>query len=99
MDKKLGLNVVPATAVVELAAPTFYYGRIDRAKARTKERIHSRYPDLGRRFHRIGLPPKVRCFSCADRPRNVVVFMCFATSLSGETAVKQLVADGIWEGN
>lgn len=62
VDKKLGLNVVPTTAVVELAAPTFYYGRIDRAKARTKERIQSRYPDLGRRFHRIGLPPKVSLF-------------------------------------
>ncbi|ETN84483.1 hypothetical protein NECAME_06886 [Necator americanus] len=58
VDKKLGLNIVPTTAIVELAAPTFYYGRLDRAKARTKERIQSRYPDLGRRFHRIGLPPK-----------------------------------------
>ncbi|EYC37241.1 hypothetical protein Y032_0812g2470 [Ancylostoma ceylanicum] len=62
VDKKLGLNIVPTTAVVELAAPTFYYGRLDRAKARTKERIQSRYPDLGRRFHRIGLPPKKGSF-------------------------------------
>ena len=59
VDRKLGLNIVPATDVIELAAPTFYYDRIDRAKARTKERIQSRYPNLGRRFHRIGLPPKV----------------------------------------
>ena len=59
VDRKLGLNVVPTTAIVEMAAPTFFYGRIDRAKARTKERIRSRYPDIGRRFHRIGLPPKV----------------------------------------
>ncbi|EYC37242.1 hypothetical protein Y032_0812g2470 [Ancylostoma ceylanicum] len=64
VDKKLGLNIVPTTAVVELAAPTFYYGRLDRAKARTKERIQSRYPDLGRRFHRIGLPPKVSTTNC-----------------------------------
>ncbi|KAK6766672.1 hypothetical protein RB195_026137 [Necator americanus] len=62
VDKKLGLNIVPTTAIVELAAPTFYYGRLDRAKARTKERIQSRYPDLGRRFHRIGLPPKKGSF-------------------------------------
>ncbi|XGW33183.1 hypothetical protein V3C99_017569 [Haemonchus contortus] len=62
VDKKLGLNIVPTTALVELAAPTFYYGRMDRAKARAKERIQSRYPDLGRRFHRIGLPPKKGSF-------------------------------------
>lgn len=62
VDQKLGLNIVPPTAVVELAAPTFYYDRIDRAKARTKERIQSRYPNLGRRFHRIGLPPKKGSF-------------------------------------
>ncbi|VDM25979.1 unnamed protein product [Toxocara canis] len=62
VDRKLQLNVVPKTAVVALAAPTFNYGRIDRAKARTKERIRSRYPDLARRFHRIGLPRKVGSF-------------------------------------
>ncbi|PIO70023.1 hypothetical protein TELCIR_08132 [Teladorsagia circumcincta] len=67
VDKKLGLNIVPTTALVELAAPTFYYGRVDRAKARAKERIQSRYPDLGRRFHRIGLPPKVSCTNCSDQ--------------------------------
>uniref|UniRef100_A0A1I7ZBA9 Phosphatidylinositol 4-kinase type 2 n=1 Tax=Steinernema glaseri TaxID=37863 RepID=A0A1I7ZBA9_9BILA len=62
VDQKLGLDVVPKTAVVQLAAPTFNYGAIDRAKARTKERIRTRYPDLGRRFHRIGLPPKKGSF-------------------------------------
>ncbi|PAV91199.1 hypothetical protein WR25_09185 [Diploscapter pachys] len=62
VDRKLGLNIVPPTDVIELAAPTFYYDRIDRAKARTKERIQSRYPNLGRRFHRIGLPPKKGSF-------------------------------------
>ncbi|CAJ0584676.1 unnamed protein product, partial [Mesorhabditis spiculigera] len=62
VDRRLGLNIVPPTGIVELAAPTFYYGKLDRAKARTKERIRSRYPDIGRRFHRIGLPPKVGSF-------------------------------------
>ena len=33
-----------------------------RAKARTKERLMTRYPDLGRRFRRIGLPPKKGSF-------------------------------------
>uniref|UniRef100_F1L615 Phosphatidylinositol 4-kinase type 2 n=1 Tax=Ascaris suum TaxID=6253 RepID=F1L615_ASCSU len=62
VDRKLQLNVVPKTAIVALAAPTFNYGRIDRAKARTKERIRSRYPDLARRFHRVGLPRKTGSF-------------------------------------
>ncbi|CAI2356840.1 unnamed protein product [Caenorhabditis sp. 36 PRJEB53466] len=62
VDEKLKLGIVPPTGVVELAAPTFYYDRIDRAKARTKERIHSRYPNIGRRFHRIGLPEKAGSF-------------------------------------
>lgn len=59
IDHKLGLNIVPKTAVVSLAAPTFNYSAMDRAKARTKERLRARYPDLGRRFRRIGLPLKV----------------------------------------
>uniref|UniRef100_A0AC34GRS1 Phosphatidylinositol 4-kinase type 2 n=1 Tax=Panagrolaimus sp. ES5 TaxID=591445 RepID=A0AC34GRS1_9BILA len=62
VDQKFGLNVVPKTAVVAFAAPTFNYSAFDRAKARTKERIRSRYPDLGRRFRRVGLPPKKGSF-------------------------------------
>ena len=50
---------MPKTAVVSLAAPTFNYSRVDRAMTRTKERIRDRYPDIGRHFRRIGLPPKV----------------------------------------
>ncbi|VDN51489.1 unnamed protein product [Dracunculus medinensis] len=62
VDNKLKLNIVPRTGVVALAAPTFNYGHIDRAKARTKERIRTRYPDLAKRFHRIGLPLKTGSF-------------------------------------
>ncbi|VBB32996.1 unnamed protein product [Acanthocheilonema viteae] len=62
IDQKLKLNIVPQTNIVALAAPTFNYGRIDRAKARTKQRIRTRYPEIGKRFHRIGLPPKVGSF-------------------------------------
>uniref|UniRef100_A0A7E4ZVX1 Phosphatidylinositol 4-kinase type 2 n=1 Tax=Panagrellus redivivus TaxID=6233 RepID=A0A7E4ZVX1_PANRE len=62
VDQKLGLNVVPKTAVVAFAAPTFNYSALDRGFARSKERIRSRYPDLGRRFRRIGLPPKKGSF-------------------------------------
>ncbi|KAL3123647.1 hypothetical protein niasHT_005675 [Heterodera trifolii] len=58
VDQKLGLNVVPRTAIVALAAPTFHYGRIDRTVTSTKEQISRNYPDLGRHFKRIGLPPK-----------------------------------------
>uniref|UniRef100_A0A914VID1 Phosphatidylinositol 4-kinase type 2 n=2 Tax=Plectus sambesii TaxID=2011161 RepID=A0A914VID1_9BILA len=62
VDQKLQLNIVPKTRVVRLAAPTFNYSRLDRTKARTKQSIMDRYPHIGRRFNRIGLPPKLGSF-------------------------------------
>lgn len=59
VDQKLNLNVVPKTRIVQLAAPTFNYSRIDRAKAETKQRIMEKYPYIGRRFHRLGLMAKI----------------------------------------
>ena len=50
---------MPKTKVIRLAAPTFNYSRLDRAKADTKKRIAEQYPQIGRHFHRIGLSPKV----------------------------------------
>ncbi|XP_013399472.1 phosphatidylinositol 4-kinase type 2-beta isoform X2 [Lingula anatina] len=62
VDQKLQLNVVPKTKVVRLASETFNYSAIDRAKSRTKRNIQERFPELGRHFHRIGLPPKSGSF-------------------------------------
>ncbi|KAK2187670.1 hypothetical protein NP493_157g01026 [Ridgeia piscesae] len=62
VDQKLKLSVVPRTKVVKLASETFNYNAIDRAKARTKKNVAERFPDLGRKFHRLGLPPKVGSF-------------------------------------
>lgn len=62
VDQKLQLNIVPRTKVVRLAAPTFNYSKLDRAKADSKRRIMDRFPNIGRRFHRIGLPPKTGSF-------------------------------------
>lgn len=62
VDQKLKLNIVPKTKVVRLASETFNYSAIDRTKARTKKNIYERVPSLGKRFHRIGLPPKVGSF-------------------------------------
>jgi len=59
IDMKLGLNVVPKTRVVHLSSKTFNYNAIDRAKSKTKKYTSERFPAVGRRFHRIGLPPKV----------------------------------------
>ncbi|KAG0721630.1 Phosphatidylinositol 4-kinase type 2-beta [Chionoecetes opilio] len=59
VDQKLQLNVVPKTRVVKLASETFNYTRIDREKSRAKKMVSERFPKVGRRFHRIGLPPKV----------------------------------------
>ncbi|XP_015793857.1 phosphatidylinositol 4-kinase type 2-alpha [Tetranychus urticae] len=62
VDQKLQLNIVPKTKVIKLASKTFNYTAIDRAKARTKQNLSERYPNLGRRFNRIGLPTKVGSF-------------------------------------
>jgi phosphatidylinositol 4-kinase type 2 len=62
VDQKLQLNIVPKTKVVRLAAPTFNYNHIDRTKADAKQRILDKYPAIGRRFHRVGLPPKSGSF-------------------------------------
>jgi len=45
--------------VVRLASETFNYSPIDRAKSVTKRNITDRFPQIGRHFHRLGLPPKV----------------------------------------
>lgn len=62
VDKKFGLNVVPKTRVVKLASETFNYSPIDRAKAKTKKFTLEKFEAIGRRFNRIGLPPKVGSF-------------------------------------
>uniref|UniRef100_A0AC35U6Y9 Phosphatidylinositol 4-kinase type 2 n=1 Tax=Rhabditophanes sp. KR3021 TaxID=114890 RepID=A0AC35U6Y9_9BILA len=59
IDTKLGLNVVPPTGVVALAAPSFNYGKFDRAKARTKQTISNKWRKMARVFKRTGLPSKV----------------------------------------
>lgn len=41
---------------------TFNYLRIDRQKARVKRAIMEQFPNVGLRFNRIGLPPKVGSF-------------------------------------
>lgn len=45
--------------VVNLASETFHYSAIDRAKSRGKKYALEKVPKVGRRFHRVGLPPKV----------------------------------------
>ena len=45
--------------VVKLSSKTFNYNAIDRAKSSTKKNIQEHFPQVGRRFRRIGLPPKV----------------------------------------
>uniref|UniRef100_A0A8C6SBR7 Phosphatidylinositol 4-kinase type 2 n=1 Tax=Neogobius melanostomus TaxID=47308 RepID=A0A8C6SBR7_9GOBI len=62
VDSKLGLGIVPKTKVVYLASETFHYNAIDRAKSRGKKYALEKVPKVGRRFHRVGLPPKVGSF-------------------------------------
>ncbi|WAR22434.1 P4K2A-like protein [Mya arenaria] len=58
VDQKLQLNVVPTTKVVKLSSRTFNYNAIDRAKATTKKNINRNFPQIGKKFHRLGLPNK-----------------------------------------
>ncbi|KAM7537388.1 hypothetical protein Aperf_G00000079634 [Anoplocephala perfoliata] len=62
VDERLGLKIVPTTKVVKLASKTFNYNAAERAASKTKQRVADRFPDLGRHFHRLGLPPKVGSF-------------------------------------
>lgn len=59
VDEKLHLGIVPKTKVVWLVSETFNYSAIDRAKAKGKKYALEKVPKVGRKFHRIGLPPKV----------------------------------------
>lgn len=45
--------------MVWLVSETFNYSTIDRAKSRGKKYALEKVPKVGRKFHRIGLPPKV----------------------------------------
>lgn len=59
VDKKLGLNIVPVTRVVHLTSESFNYSAIDRAKSKTKMATAERLPKIGKKFNRLGLPPKL----------------------------------------
>lgn len=62
VDKKLRLSIVPKTKVVRLFSKTFNYSAIDRAKATTKQNVNDHFPNVGKHFHRLGLPPKIGSF-------------------------------------
>ncbi|CAH8548046.1 unnamed protein product [Schistosoma rodhaini] len=62
VDQRLRLNIVPSTRVVRLVSESFNYSTVDRAKSRTKQHFASRFPELGRHFNRLGLPPKIGSF-------------------------------------
>jgi len=55
-------SLLIAPQSVRLVSKAFNYSAIDRAKYRTKVNVSERFPRVGRRFHRIGLPAKVGSF-------------------------------------
>ncbi|CAH8482134.1 unnamed protein product [Dicrocoelium dendriticum] len=59
VDDRLKLGIVPKTKVVRLVSESFNYSAVDRAKTRTKQHFATRFPEIGRHFHRLGLPPKI----------------------------------------
>ncbi|XP_045429575.1 phosphatidylinositol 4-kinase type 2-beta isoform X6 [Pipistrellus kuhlii] len=70
VDEKLHLGIVPKTRVVWLVSETFNYSTIDRAKARGKKYALEKVPKVGRKFHRIGLPPKEA--KCVDEKESLI---------------------------
>ena len=77
MELKLcSLCVLPGYQVVYLASETFHYSAIDRAKSRGKKYALEKVPKVGRRFHRVGLPPKVTEGGDLD-PLNQFPAKCF----------------------
>ncbi|KAM5272240.1 phosphatidylinositol 4-kinase type 2-beta [Ctenodactylus gundi] len=62
VDEKLNLGIVPKTKVVWLVSDTFNYSAIDHAKARGKKYALEKVPSVGRKFHRVGLSPKIGSF-------------------------------------
>ncbi|OON15032.1 phosphatidylinositol 3- and 4-kinase, partial [Opisthorchis viverrini] len=48
--------------IVRLVSESFNYSPVDRAKARTKQHVATRFPELGRHFTWVGLPPKAGSF-------------------------------------
>lgn len=62
VDQKFGLNVVPNTKVIKLASEAFNYLRIDREKSKAKKVVNEHFPKVGRKFNRLGLPPKIGSF-------------------------------------
>jgi len=54
--------VVPKTKVVKLASKTFNYPRIDVEKSKAKKIVNEHFPKVGKKFNRLGLPPKIGSF-------------------------------------
>ncbi|CAH8847772.1 unnamed protein product [Trichobilharzia szidati] len=48
--------------VVRLVSDSFNYSPVDRAKSKTKQHVASHFPEIGRHFNRLGLPPKIGSF-------------------------------------
>jgi len=62
VDQKLCLDIVPKTRVVKLASSVFNYSKIDLEKLKAKKLVTEHFPKVGRKFHRLGLPPKKGSF-------------------------------------
>lgn len=57
--------------MVRLASETFNYSPIDRAKSKTKQFTMQKFEVIGKKFHRLGLPPKVSYISSCNLFLNI----------------------------
>lgn len=58
IDERLQLNIVPTTRLASLTSTAFNHNTINIVKSKTKTQIAETFPDIGRKFHRLGVPPK-----------------------------------------
>ncbi len=73
--------------IVRLASETFNYNAIDRAKSKTKRNVAERFPEIGRKFHRLGLPPKVSHTNCPWISVITECKSCWVTSGTLRTSI------------
>lgn len=58
IDEKLQLHIVPTTRLASITSTTFNHNALNIVKSKTKTHIAETFPDIGRKFHRLGVPPK-----------------------------------------
>ena len=57
---QIEIGFICSKQVVRLSSVTFNYSKIDIQKARAKKAVSARFPNVAKRFMKMGLPRKVK---------------------------------------